>query len=114
MFLHHMIMTLRATHANCVTGTGATHAIGLPIHVYALYENGFRAHRKQSIEGNNKESAQMYAEFAKIAEQNEFAWNYGQRAPNSEVIATVTAKNRMICFPCTHSTLYGPFLVSKY
>ena len=56
----------------------------------------------------------MYAEFAEIAEQNEFAWNYRQRAPSSEVIATVTEKNRMICFPCTHSTLYGPFLISKH
>lgn len=78
---------------------GATHSIGLPIHVYALYENAFRAHRKQSIKQNNKESAQLYAEFAKIAERNEFAWNYGQKTPTAQIISTVTAKNRMICFP---------------
>ena len=114
MFLQRMIKILRATHANCVTGIGPIHSIGLPIHVYALYENGFRAHRQQSIEQNNKESAQMYADFAEIAEQNEFAWNYRQRVPSPEVIATVTEKNRMICFPCTHSTLYGPFLISKH
>ncbi|CAD6591207.1 MAG: hypothetical protein ASARMPREDX12_005031 [Alectoria sarmentosa] len=78
---------------------GATHSIGLPIHIYALYENAFRAYRKQSIEQNNEESARLYAEFAKIAEQNEFAWNYGQEAPTAETISTVTAKNRMICFP---------------
>ena len=56
----------------------------------------------------------MYAEFAEIAEQNEFAWNYRQGAPGSRVIGTVTEKNRMICFPCTHSTLYGLFLISKH
>ena len=104
MSLHRMTKTLYATHTDYITGIGATHSIGLPVHVYALYENGFRAHRQQSIEQNDKESAQMYAEFATIAEQNEFAWNYGQKAPSSEVIATVTEKNRMICFPCTHST----------
>ncbi len=89
------------TYASCSTGIGATHSVGLPIHVYALYENGFRAHRKQSIEQNSKESAQLYADFAKVAEQNEFAWNYGQKAPSLETISTVTKKNRMICFPCT-------------
>lgn len=78
---------------------GATHSIGLPIHVYALYENGFRAHREQTIEHNSKESAQLYADFAKIAEQNEFAWNYAQPAPTAGVISDVTEKNRMICFP---------------
>ena len=93
---------------------GATHSIGLPIHVYALYENGFRAHRKQSIEQNKKESAELYGEFAKIAEQNEFAWNYGQKAPYPEEIATVTEKNRMICFPCTPTTPDRPLFILKY
>ena len=51
------------------------------------------------MEQNNGESAQMYAEFARIAERNEFAWNHGQEAPTSETIATVTKRNRMICFP---------------
>lgn len=92
---------------------GSTHSIGLPIHVYTLYENGFRAHRNQSIEQNNRESARMYADFAKIAEQNAFAWNYGQEAPSAEVIATVTEKNRMICFPCICSTHNGPFFRSR-
>lgn len=89
-----------ATHTCCVVGVGATHSIGLPIHVYPLYENAFRAHRNQSIKQNHEESAQLYADFAKVAEQNEFAWFYGQEAPTAEVIANVTEKNRIICFPC--------------
>jgi len=75
--------------------------VGLPIHVYPLYENAFRAHRGQSIQENNQESAELYAEFAKVAEKNPLAWNYGQPAATKEVIGTVSKKNRMICFPCT-------------
>lgn len=81
-------------------GIGTLHSIGLPLHVYPLYENAFRAHRGQSIEQNNMESAQLYAEFAKVSEHNHFSWNYGQPAPTAETISTVTKNNRMICFPC--------------
>jgi hypothetical protein len=79
---------------------GTEHSIGLPIHVYPLYENAFRAHRNQSIADNNKESAQLYAEFAKVAEKNPLAWNFGKPAATEETIGTVSKKNRMICYPC--------------
>lgn len=96
----------------------------MPVHVYPLYENGFRAYRGQSIEQNNSESAQLYAEFSKIAERNEFAWKHGQQAVRRDEIATVTQKNRMICFPCmlgrscfcaskTHSNL-DPLLMNAF
>lgn len=74
--------------------------MGLPIHVYPMYENAFRAHRGQSIQENNHESAELYADFAKVAEKNPLAWNYGLRAATEQTIGTVTKKNRMICFPC--------------
>ncbi|CZR64499.1 uncharacterized protein PAC_14397 [Phialocephala subalpina] len=77
-------------------GVGTLHSIGLPIHVYPLYENGFRAHRGQSVEQNNQESAELYADFAKVAEKTELAWNYGQPAATKEVIGTISKKNRMI------------------
>ncbi|KAF2455934.1 hypothetical protein BDY21DRAFT_323764 [Lineolata rhizophorae] len=80
-------------------GIGANHSVGAPIHVYPMYENGFRAHRHQSIEDNWNESAQMYAEYAKIAERNPHAWNYGKPAEAAQSIGTVSKKNRMICFP---------------
>lgn len=82
------------------TDIGAIHKIGAPIHVYPLYENAFRAHRQQSLKHNNEESAQLYAEFAKVAEANEQAWRYGQEAANKDLIGTVGKSNRMICFPC--------------
>ncbi|KAH9879077.1 hypothetical protein J1614_002512 [Plenodomus biglobosus] len=77
---------------------GAIHEIGAPIHVYPLYENAFRAHRKQSVQANHAESARLYADFSKVAEANEYAWNQG-KADSEEVIGTVGEKNRMICFP---------------
>ena len=79
---------------------GATHGIGNPIHIYPLYENAFRAHRGQSIAGNNAESAQLYAEYAKVAEGNQYAWNHGVPAETAQSIGTPSKKNRMICLPC--------------
>ncbi|KAG4415106.1 hypothetical protein IFR04_011743 [Cadophora malorum] len=78
---------------------GTLHSVGLPIHIYPLYENAFRAHRGQSIQDNNKESAELYADFAKVAEGNPLAWNYGKPAATEKDIGTVSKKNRMICFP---------------
>ncbi|KAF3932548.1 hypothetical protein ABW20_dc0103852 [Dactylellina cionopaga] len=77
---------------------GATHDIGAPIHVYPLFENGYRANHKQSIRDNNQESAKLYGDFAKVAEKNPYAWNYGKQVAE-ETIGTVSKKNRMICFP---------------
>jgi hypothetical protein len=84
---------------------GTRHSVGLPIHVYPLYENAFRAHRNQSLKDNNTESAKLYAQFAKVAEKNNVAWNYGQSAASEETIGTVSKKNRMICFPCGYFAL---------
>ncbi|KAK6504597.1 hypothetical protein TWF481_006536 [Arthrobotrys musiformis] len=77
---------------------GGLHDIGAPIHIYPLYENGYRAYRKQSISDNHHESAKIYGDFAKIAEMHPYAWNFGKRV-SEETIATVGGKNRMICFP---------------
>ena len=78
---------------------GAIHSIGNPVHLYPLYENGFRAHRDQSIKENHEESTKMYAEFAKVAERQPYAWNYGKQVSEKD-IGTVEKRNRMICFPC--------------
>lgn len=91
------------------SGLGVTHSVGLPIHIYPMYENGFRAHRKQSIQENNNESAELYAEFATKAAENPLAWTYGEPALSAEEISTVAKKNRMICFPCKVSPHFFPF-----
>ncbi|KAK4505899.1 hypothetical protein PRZ48_003864 [Zasmidium cellare] len=78
---------------------GAKHSIGNPVQLYPLYENAFRAYRGQSIADNHQESAELYAEFAKVAEGNEYAWGKGAPAETKESIGTVSKRNRMICFP---------------
>lgn len=84
---------------------GGIHSIGAPIHVYPLYENGFRARRNQSVKENNQESAEMYAQFSQVAAQHEYAWSHGRPADSAEAIGTVSEKNRMICYPCKDSSL---------
>lgn len=74
--------------------------MGLPIHVYPLYENSRRAHRGQSAGQNDMESATMYAAFDRIGSENEYSWNYGQPAKTAEQISVPSGKNRMICDPC--------------
>jgi hypothetical protein len=79
---------------------GGIHGIGAPIHVYPLYENGFRAARKQSMAENSGESGKLYADFAQVAAKNPVAWNYGKPPATEASIKTVSKNNRMICYPC--------------
>jgi hypothetical protein len=74
--------------------------MGLPIHVYPLYENGRRAHRRQSAIENSMESAKMYAAFDKISIENEYSWNYQGSPKSAEQIGLPSKRNRMICDPC--------------
>jgi len=78
---------------------GAAHSIGAPIQVYPLYENSFRAHRRQGVEDNHAESARLYADFAQVAAQHEYAWSRGKQPETASSIATITKRNRMICHP---------------
>lgn len=84
------------------------HSIGAPIHIYPLYEAAFRAKRRQTLRENNEESATLYAEFAKVAAQNHYSWNFGKPPLNKDQIGTVSPRNRLICSPCelglVHST----------
>lgn len=77
--------------------------MGLPIHVYPLYENARRAHRGQSVAENGIESASMYAKFDKIGSENEYSWNYHESPKTAEQIGQPSKKNRIICDPCTAS-----------
>lgn len=69
-----------------------------------LYENAFRAHRGQTLQGNNDESAALYAAFAEVAARNEYSWNYGKPPAKEEEIGTVSRRNRLICSPCKSRT----------
>ncbi|KAB8271671.1 hypothetical protein BDV30DRAFT_227998 [Aspergillus minisclerotigenes] len=75
------------------------HSIGLPIQVYPMYENGFRAHRGQSLAENHMESASLYSRFSQVAVTRPYSWNFQSKVETPESIAQVTTKNRMICLP---------------
>lgn len=90
--------------ADHLGGLGKSHEIGVPVQIYPLFENGFRAHTGLSIKENHSESTQLYASFDKVASKNEYAWNYGRDSASSvDRIGKVDGKNRMICFPCRWS-----------
>ncbi|KIW15973.1 hypothetical protein PV08_06023 [Exophiala spinifera] len=89
----------KATGRDQQADLGQVQGITDPIQIYPLYENGLRAHRKQSLRDNHNESATLYADFAKVAEHQPYAWNYGKPAKSKEEIGTVTKRNRMICLP---------------
>ncbi|KAJ5133099.1 Thiolase [Penicillium atrosanguineum] len=78
---------------------GGLHSVGAPIHIYPMYENGFRAHRGQSIKDNHDESTALYADFSKVAASNPYSWNHGKETESLQSIGTVSKRNRMICFP---------------
>ncbi|KAF7562876.1 hypothetical protein G7046_g1224 [Stylonectria norvegica] len=75
------------------------HFLGLPIHVYPLYENGLRAHTQQTQHENERESADLYAAFDRVACQHSYSWRFGETPRDASSIRTVTKKNRMICTP---------------
>lgn len=74
--------------------------MGLPIHVYPLYENARRAKKGQTAQQNNQESAKMYSNFDEISSKNEYSWNYNEPVKSPEFIGTVSKRNRIICEPC--------------
>lgn len=82
-----------------IAGTeyGIRHRLARPIRGYALYENALRASLGQTFADSQRDSAEMYAAFSQVAATHDAAWN--QTPMTADEIATVTPKNRMICFP---------------
>lgn len=83
-----------------VIAVGSRHSVGLPVQVYPFYENGFRAHRGQTLRENSVESASLYADFDSVAVKNPYAWNHGRAPKSAEDIGSPSEKNRMISVPC--------------
>lgn len=73
--------------------------MGLAIHVYPMYENGLRAHTRQTQQQNQDESAELYAAFDRTACAHPNSWRAGETARDARAIGGVTPKNRMICTP---------------
>jgi len=73
------------------------HGLSMPIRVYPLYENGLRAALGQTLAEAQQRSAEIYADFSRVASHNPAAWN--PQPLTAEEILTVTPHNRMICHP---------------
>lgn len=73
------------------------HGLIMPIKIYPLYENGFRAALGQTLTQGQQQSAEIYADFSRVAAHNPAAWNPTPLEPRE--ILTVTPRNRMICHP---------------
>ncbi|EPE04425.1 acetyl- acetyltransferase [Ophiostoma piceae UAMH 11346] len=93
----------KAISTNDLSFNGVTmasrHGMGLAIHVYPMYENGLRAHIKQTQKQNTDESAELYAAFDKVACAHPASWRAGETPRDAKAVGEVTPENRLICSP---------------
>ena len=75
----------------------AEYGLGMPTEVYPLFENALRARRGRSIEEHQLAVGRLMSGFTRVAADNPHAWFPVERS--AEEIATVSERNRMICFP---------------
>lgn len=75
------------------------HGLVAPTDIYPLYENALRAARGQSLAEGQAESAEIWAQFSEVAEDNPHAWL--RKRVSAEEIATASPNNRPIAFPYT-------------
>ncbi|MDB5970163.1 MAG: enoyl-CoA hydratase [Hydrocarboniphaga sp.] len=76
-----------------------------PAQIYPLYEMATQAAWQQSPVEAQRESAQLWAQFAGVAADNTHAWI--RSAPSADAIATVSEQNRLINWP------YPKFMVAN-
>jgi acetyl-CoA C-acetyltransferase len=77
----------------------ARHGATLPVRVYPLFENALRAHYGRTLAEHQCALGELFAPFAAIAANNQYAWF--QEPKTAAEIATVEATNRYIGFPYT-------------
>ena len=82
-----------------LTANEYTNGLTLPVEVYPLFENVRRARHDWSIETQRDRLATLWANFARVATTNPFAWI--TTAPAATSLATPSPTNRMVSFPYT-------------
>ncbi|HXW84036.1 MAG TPA: hypothetical protein VEJ86_06500, partial [Candidatus Binataceae bacterium] len=75
------------------------HGARMPIHVYPLFENAFRARHRWPLEEHRARMGRVWSAMTRVAAQNPYAWFRAEQS--AEQIVTPTPDNRMICFPYT-------------
>ena len=73
------------------------HGLFLPTDVFAMLDNGQRAHSGHTIEAHQAYLGKQMAEFSTVAAQNPAAWY--PEARSAEDFSTVNASNRWVNFP---------------
>lgn len=68
-----------------------------PAQIYPLYEMAAQAAWGQAPTEGSALSAALWAQYARVAAENEHAWI--RTAPDAAQIGTVSAENRMVCWP---------------
>jgi len=68
-----------------------------PTHLYPLYEMAAESAWGQTPDEGTRESAALWAQFAAVAAENDYAWIRTQ--PSAAQIATLAADNRLISWP---------------
>lgn len=74
-------------------------SVFLPIEIYPLFENAFRAARGWTIDEHRDRLGRLYAGFSEVAATNPNAWI--QRTYTPEEVRTAKPENRMVGFPYT-------------
>ncbi len=75
------------------------HGARMPIQVYPLFENAYRARNGWSLTQHRERLGQLWSSMTKVAARNPYAWFPNERSASE--IATATPDNRIICFPYT-------------
>jgi acetyl-CoA C-acetyltransferase len=88
-----------------VTPYAARYGLINPVDIYPLYENAIRAAWGQSFSAAQRESGELWADMARVAAQNPYAWS--GKALDIDSIINPSPINRPIAFP------YQKFMVAQ-
>ncbi|WP_095012521.1 acetyl-CoA acetyltransferase [Tsuneonella mangrovi] len=87
-----------ATHRRIV-GYGPSYGLVIPIEIYPLIENAYRAHVGQTLAEAQRESGEIWAGMSEVAARTPSAWLHEPRT--AEEIVAAGPGNRPIAFPYT-------------
>tara|TARA_B110000444_G_C18817054_1_gene585699 strand:- start:390 stop:1859 length:1470 start_codon:yes stop_codon:yes gene_type:complete len=85
-------------------------AIGInaAVQIFSMFENARRHQKGLSRDENNKEIAELWANFAAVAKDNPYAWI--RDGKSAEEIGRVTMDNRMIGYPYSKNMIANMFV----